>query len=180
MPRPDCIPRPRQYVLDLASGTVTYEDLRDEKAGDVGAVAARMELPRINDRFARRAHCFVYGLVMNVGAPELWAAAGISKFDLCGGGGSKVWSADDHYPSEPIFVARPGATAENDGVILSSVLDGTAGKSYLLVLDARTFEPVAKSAHTPVAVPFSFHGAFYGDAEQGARGRSGDGAGSGF
>lgn len=27
----------------------------------------------------------------------------------------KVWSEKDHYPSEPVFVPRPGATDEDDG-----------------------------------------------------------------
>ena len=51
---------------------------------------------------------------------------------------------------EPIFVADREGTEEDDGACLSGVLDGTRGRSYLLCLDARTFEEVV--------MPFGFHG----------------------
>ncbi|HUN09591.1 MAG TPA: carotenoid oxygenase family protein, partial [Aggregatilineales bacterium] len=63
------------------------------------------------------------------------------------------------YPGEPVFAARPGGTADDDGVLLSVVLDTTAGNSFLLVLDARTLQEVAR-ATLPQAVMFGFHGHF--------------------
>jgi len=44
-------------------------------------------------------------------------------------------------------------------VILSVVLDATAGTSFLLVLDASNLSEVAR-ATVPQAVPFGFHGQF--------------------
>ena len=58
---------------------------------------------------------------------------------------------------EPIFVADPEGTEEDDGACLSGVLDGTRGRSYLLCLDARTFEEVRR-AEMEVVTPFEFHG----------------------
>ena len=94
-------------------------------------------------------------------------------------------------PGEPIFIPRPtpsssseeegrdgpegkaegyeggkdgdGDGDEDDGVCLSVVLDGTWGRSYLLVLDARSFEEVGR-AEMEVVVPFGFHGAHVGGA----------------
>ena len=48
---------------------------------------------------------------------------------------------------------------EDDGVLLSVVLDGSAGTSFLLVLDATDLTEVAR-AQAPHHIPFSFHGMF--------------------
>uniref|UniRef100_A0A8C6SQ56 Beta-carotene oxygenase 2 n=1 Tax=Neogobius melanostomus TaxID=47308 RepID=A0A8C6SQ56_9GOBI len=70
----------------------------------------------------------------------------------------KVWEKPGLYPSEPIFVPSPNATAEDGGVILSVVI--TPNKStFLLVLDAQTFEELGR-AEVPVNIPYGFHGAF--------------------
>lgn len=58
---------------------------------------------------------------------------------------------------EPIFVADREGTEEDDGARLSGVLDGTRGRSYLLCLDARTFEEVGR-AEMEVVMPLGFHG----------------------
>ena len=72
---------------------------------------------------------------------------------------TRVWHEPGRYPGEPIFVAEPGADAENAGVLLSIVLDADAGTSFLLVLDAATLEERAR-ARAPHHIPFSFHGQF--------------------
>ena len=52
---------------------------------------------------------------------------------------------------------NPEGTEEDDGVLLSVVLDGLRGKSYLLCLDARTMKEMGR-AETDVVVGFGFHG----------------------
>ena len=47
---------------------------------------------------------------------------------------------------------------EDDGVVMS-VMVGADGKSFLLVLDARTFAETAR-AEMPYGVPYGFHCAF--------------------
>ena len=69
-----------------------------------------------------------------------------------------------YYPGEPIFVASPEAR-EDYGAILSVVLDAAAGSSFLLVLDATSFEEVAR-ARAPHHIPFGFHGEHFGDADR--------------
>ena len=39
-------------------------------------------------------------------------------------GQHQVWQEEGTWPGEPIFVPRPGATREDDGVLLSVVLAG--------------------------------------------------------
>ena len=48
-------------------------------------------------------------------------------------------------------------------MLLSVVLDADAGRSGLLVLDAATFEEIAR-ADVPHAIPFGFHGQFTSSA----------------
>ena len=67
------------------------------------------------------------------------------------------------YPGEPVFVAAPGNNSqrEDDGVLLSLVLDVEAGGSFLLVLDDSSMQEIARLA-LPQATPFTFHGVFEG------------------
>ena len=70
-----------------------------------------------------------------------------------------AWASDGCYPGEPVFVAEPGAGAEDAGVLLSVVLDASSGSSFLLVLDAATLDELAR-AEVPRHIPFGFHGQF--------------------
>ena len=75
--------------------------------------------------------------------------------------GSHVeWDEPHAWAGEPVFVPRPGAEAEDDGVVLSVVLDVAAGRSFLLVLDAASFTEIAR-AEAPHHIPFGFHGQFF-------------------
>ena len=71
-----------------------------------------------------------------------------------------MWHSDHTYPGEPVFVATPGGTDEDDGVVLSVVLDAAAENSFLLVLDGKSFEEIGR-ATLPQTVPFGFHGQFF-------------------
>jgi len=164
LPRPGCIPEPHEFRIDLGRGVVEHSLLTDPSTPDNhGISASRLELPRVNDAWAGLRHCFTYGIVLNslVGRDELWAAEALSKFDLCGQGGSKLWRRENHYPSEPVFVPTPGAQTEDDGVLLSAVLDGDSGGSYLLVLNATNMETLATAEVKGSHIPFGFHGDFF-------------------
>ena len=76
-----------------------------------------------------------------------------------------TWAQDGCYPGEGVFVGRPGRDAEDDGVLLSVVLDAARGISFLLVLDAADLTEIAR-AELPHPVLFGYHGQFY--AEPGA------------
>ncbi len=114
-----------------------------------------IELPRINyGRCNERPYRYVWG----VGdGPSGWLER-VLKVDTTDGG-SLSWSQPDCYPGEPVFVARPQAEREDDGVLLSVVLDARAGTSFMLVLDAADLGEVAR-AEVPHHIPFGFHGQF--------------------
>lgn len=73
-----------------------------------------------------------------------------------------VWQEAGCYPGEPVFVPAPASASgeEDDGLILSVVLDVRRKHSFLLVLDARSFTELARSA-VPHHIPFGFHGSFF-------------------
>nr|AIF27229.1 carotenoid cleavage dioxygenase 8a [Crocus sativus] len=69
---------------------------------------------------------------------------------------AKNWYEEGAVPSEPFFVARPGATAEDDGVVISVISDKN-GEGYALVLDGSNFEEIAR-AKFPYGLPYGLHG----------------------
>ena len=53
-------------------------------------------------------------------------------------GQTQVWGENGCEVGEPIYVPRPGAVAEDDGVVLSVVFDTLSQRNCLLVLDGQT------------------------------------------
>jgi beta,beta-carotene 9',10'-dioxygenase len=74
----------------------------------------------------------------------------------------REWSEAGCYPGEPVFVPAPDAKAEDEGVLLSVVLDARRETSFLLVLDAHDLGEIAR-ARVPHAIPFGFHGQYLRD-----------------
>jgi beta,beta-carotene 9',10'-dioxygenase len=134
-----------RFRLRSGDRSVTRERLAE---GDI-------ELPRINyHRCNGRPYQYVWGA--GSGASGWFdRIVKVDTFD----GSTLTWAQPDCYPGEPVFVARPGAEREDDGVLLSVVLDATAASSFLLVLDAADLRELAR-AEAPHHIPFSFHGQF--------------------
>ena len=118
------------------------------------SLARTVELPRID--YARR-NTRDYRYAWFTGHEADWIDR-LVKIDVSDGSRLE-WSADGCYPGEPIFVREPDGEAEDGGVVLSVVLDAGAGRSFLLVLDARTMEELAR-AEAPHHIPFGFHGMY--------------------
>ncbi|HTA04897.1 MAG TPA: carotenoid oxygenase family protein [Solirubrobacteraceae bacterium] len=138
-------PHLTRFRLKLDDRSVQRERLSD----------AEVELPRINyGRCNERPYRYVWG---NANGPGGWLEQ-IVKIDTHDGS-ALSWSEDGCFPGEPVFVARPGAEREDDGALLSVVLDAVAETSFLLVLDAADLSELAR-ARVPHHIPFSFHGQF--------------------
>ncbi|KAJ6801198.1 putative carotenoid cleavage dioxygenase 8-like protein B, chloroplastic isoform X1 [Iris pallida] len=71
---------------------------------------------------------------------------------------AKNWYHEGAVPSEPFFVARPGATEEDDGVVISMISEKN-GEGYALLLDGSSFEEIAR-AKFPYGLPYGLHGAW--------------------
>ncbi|OHF01523.1 carotenoid cleavage dioxygenase 1 [Colletotrichum orchidophilum] len=134
------------------------------------------ELPTINPAHLTKRHRYVYSLA-DRGLSTLLDTIVKTDADTAE---ALLWECPTaHTPGEPIFVPRPPPSssssassagdgdggssgtgeemAEDDGVILSVVLDGTAQTSYLLCLDARTMTELGR-AECGFAVGIGFHG----------------------
>ncbi|MFZ5967176.1 MAG: carotenoid oxygenase family protein [Bacillota bacterium] len=115
------------------------------------------EFPRINySKKNTRPYRFVYGV-------NAYQSKGFNnslvKLDVVDRGLAR-WFEENCYPGEPMFIPRPDGTEEDDGVVLSVVLDTAKNKSYLLILDARSFEERAR-AEMPYPIPFGSHGQYF-------------------
>jgi beta,beta-carotene 9',10'-dioxygenase len=85
-------------------------------------------------------------------------ASSIVKVDLRTGA-SRAFADGERVYGEPVFVARPGGSDEDDGVLLSVGASERANGSALAILDARTMELLA-SAEVPSSITLGFHGSF--------------------
>ncbi|PLN82969.1 putative dioxygenase [Aspergillus taichungensis] len=111
------------------------------------------ELPTLNPKYTTQKHRYTYGII---DTNESTFFNGIMKFDS-ETKAFQTWKVQGHSPGEPIFVADPNGINEDDGVLLSVVLNGPSGKSYLLCLDARNLNELGR-ADVDGPVAFGFHG----------------------
>jgi carotenoid cleavage dioxygenase-like enzyme len=120
-----------------------------------------IEMPRFD--YSRFNMCADYRYVYGIGVEESQPHGfynQIVKIDALTGQ-TTAWHTSGCYPGEPVFVPAPHARAEDDGVLLSVVLDVERRYSFLLVLDAATLEEQAR-AFVPQGILFGFHGEYIG------------------
>lgn len=115
------------------------------------------ELPRINYQRNGQLYRYTYGITSG---SDLYFQR-LMKLDVETG---KTWIFYDkgYVAAEPIFVPAPGATEEDDGVVLSTLLKiNDLRYVALLVLDAKNMKQLARVKFTADgAVTYPFHGQF--------------------
>lgn len=146
--KPIAKPELTRFTISTAAGTVSGERLVEEA----------IDLPRINYmRCSERPHRYVWGAgtdpAREGGFFDRIVAVDVEERS------TGIWSEPGCFPGEPVFISEPGAEAENEGVLLSVVLDATDETSFLIVLDAATLAERAR-ARVPHHIPFGFHGQF--------------------
>lgn len=82
----------------------------------------------------------------------------VVRVDLEGGAVMRFSEPEVTY-GEPVFVPRPGAAREDDGVVLTVGSDARRERSLLTMLDATTLEPLAR-CEVGLSLPLGFHGNF--------------------
>jgi carotenoid cleavage dioxygenase-like enzyme len=140
----------RRYRLPLKAGRASYEVISDQC----------LELPNFDTRRynMQDGYRYVYGVSIDPQQRQGFYNQ-LLKVDV-ETGAALTWRQPGCYPGEPIFAGRPGRAAQDDGALLSVVLDAAAGTSFLLVLDAHTFDELAR-AEVPHAILFGYHGAYF-------------------
>lgn len=139
----------RRYRLQPGRKTAIPEILSTE----------HLELPRINyRRFSTVPYRWVYALSRENSLEVLFENK-LVKID-CVTGERKMWYDANCYPGEPVFVAAPGSHREDEGVVLSVVVDVVQQSSFLLILDAASFAEKGRAC-VPVTIPLGLHGNFF-------------------
>ncbi|KAL5499781.1 hypothetical protein EMCRGX_G011241 [Ephydatia muelleri] len=154
----------RRYVLPLNTSTKNLVTLNYSCATailqDDGSIYCQYEIlspiafeyPRINYPVCNgKQYRFVYGVA---GLDKLVKLDTREKT-------VKMWAEKACFPSEPVFVSRPLADREDDGVILSAVIDTELGHHpFLLVLDSITMSEIGRAEFKEVKFPKDLHGIF--------------------
>ena len=74
----------------------------------------------------------------------------------------KIWQEQGAYPSEPVFVNRPGSTDEQDGVILSILIYSDGKRPIELVcLDPKELKTIARAKTNVTSQPYAFHHSYF-------------------
>ena len=121
---------------------------------DTQLASHSIELPQINPKNNMREYQYVYATTGQDGI-----AQEIIKIDLKSNR-HHSWHSKGCYVTEAVFVPKPGSSVEDEGVLLSIILDGYAKKSFLLILDAKTMKELGR-AMVPHHVPFTIHSKFF-------------------
>ncbi len=74
--------------------------------------------------------------------------------------GERTFDEEGFVFGEPVFVARPGGDAEDDGVLVAVGSHRVSERSAMVVLDATTLD-VRAWAEVPLPIPLGFHGSFF-------------------
>jgi len=146
------VPPPRldQFVID----TKTFEIKTRQRVPVIP-----VDMPNFNGE----AKPLKYSYFLGASRPEGWFPfRQIVKLDL-ETHESIVWDAgDEQVVSEPMFIPRPSAKAEDDGFVVSIVHDSANKAAKLMVWDSLTFEdgPIAE-CRLGNLFPWCVHGSFY-------------------
>jgi carotenoid cleavage dioxygenase len=148
-PVPGPAPSLWRMDLDLATGTARRTRLHDRSA----------EFPRIDPSVEGRPNRYGWSLVRGAvrGRPGTFTALG--RYDLSGGDLAIHDFGRGQEVDEPVFIPRPGGTAEGDGWIGAYVYDHASDASRFVLLDAIDIQapPIAEIS-LPRRVPHGFHG----------------------
>jgi carotenoid cleavage dioxygenase-like enzyme len=136
-----------RWTIDLASGTVTEEQMDDQSC----------EFPRVDDRLAGLPARFGHATAAEVPGSGPVPGA-LLRYDLLTGAAARYDFGPGRTPGEAAFAPaddRPGGP----GWLITYVYDAATDKSDLVVLDAEDISagPVA-TVHLPQRVPYGFHG----------------------
>jgi carotenoid cleavage dioxygenase-like enzyme len=145
---PDLAPRLVRARLSPGKSSVQLERLGE----------ARFEFPQIAYRTHQgKRHRYVWGTEL-LGDGALGLRSEVVKVDVESGDVHRYVDPEFTF-GEPVCVPRPGATHEDDGVLLAVGSSPDQECSRLLVLDAATLEVLAK-CDADVLIPLGFHGTF--------------------
>lgn len=128
-------PKLHRWRFDLATGATREMHLDDRN----------LEFGMINQAFAGRSYRFAYSTTTR---PGWFLFNGFVKHDLVTGESWSLPLDEGRYASEAPFAPRLGATDEDDGYLVSFIIDENRGSSECILIDCKRFEdgPVCRIA----------------------------------
>lgn len=136
----------KRFTINTKNGSVTSKALTSN---------CSIEMPQINyDYSAGKSYHYVYTLGSSDDNDSCLMKINIDNGTIV------EWKENNCSVGEPVFVPTPDAHNEDDGVILSIILDAQMQRSFLLILDAKTFKEIGR-AMVPHHIPFNLHGVFF-------------------
>lgn len=147
----DSLPRLERWTVNPTTRQVS-EQIIDERT---------QEFPRCNPTLNSKP--YRYGYTVAVAG---YTFPGIFKHDLQTGTASEFSVGPGRHSAEPVFIPREGATAEDDGYLMTYVYDSGKKTTDLMILDAQDLSrPALAQVHLPARVPYGFHGNWVADSE---------------
>ena len=129
-PHPANFTQVTRYTVDMDTWSlVTRKNLA------TGFDNSDFEFSNINPNYYTRPYKYAY-MIQNVFSLH----GAVVKLNVDDGTHVIRELPDGMFPTEPIFVAAPDATAEDDGVILMSGVDGANEKGYIMIFNATDME----------------------------------------
>ena len=141
------IPRLTRYRLEPGRGDALVEPF-----------GAAFELPQVHP--ARWGHARA-GIAWGAGLNAQGSSGFFDRtlrLDLQTGE-RRAWQRERAMQLEPLFVPRPGASAEDDGVLLVPTVADDDASTVIGVVDAASMQCLAL-LHAPQVIPFGFHAAW--------------------
>lgn len=128
-------PKLHRWRFDLTTGK-THEEHLDDRI---------LEFGMFNQRYAGRPYRYAYSTTTK---PGWFLFNGFVKHDLHTGESWSVELPEGRFASEAPFVPRRDATTEDDGYLVSFVIDEEAGTSECILVDCKRFDegPVVRIA----------------------------------
>ena len=153
--RPDAVAH--HYRFDLRTGQTTERPLDD----------VLTEFPAINQGFS--GHRNRHAWHMHIADEDTMLHDALIAYDWEQDRSEVHHFGPGRFASEVVFAPRDGATAEDDGYVITFVTDAAAMTTAVEVFDARdiTADPVCR-IHLGVRVPLGFHATWAADARTGA------------
>ena len=119
--------RLHRWRFNLKDGTTTEERLDDRI----------VEFGMINQQYSGRKYRYVYSTFAK---PGWFLFCGFIKHDLETGESETVTLDDGRYASEAPFAPRVNSQSEDDGYLVSFIMDENSGTSECILIDAKNFE----------------------------------------
>ena len=154
-PHPDFTSVSR-FTLDMSDWTYRErKDLIDQNPDNDGLSPRSFEFSNINPSYQGFRYKYAY-MIQNMFKTE----GALIKLNVDDGTVVKREMPNGCFPTEPIFVARPDAAGEDDGVVMFSGIDGGRERGFIMIYDAATMELLFHGT-APKKTLFGIHSKFY-------------------